>query len=119
MIKVTYAYDRDKRECSLTIKGHAGQAEIGQDIVCASATILAYTIAQTVKLMDEKGELAEPPILDLESGDATIVCRAKDDDLYAQMAQSFLTIKIGYLLLQHNYPQFVEIIDDKDDKSLT
>ena len=119
MIKVKYTYNQDKRECSLLVKGHAGQANIGEDIICASATILAYTIAQIVKAMDDNGELAEPPILELESGDATIVCRAKDDDLYAEMAQSFFTIKVGYLLLQHNYPQFVEIIDDKDDESLT
>lgn len=119
MIKVKSNYDGDKRECSLLVKGHAGQAEAGQDIICSSASILAYTIAQIVKLMYDSGELAEPPILDLESGDATIVCRARDDDLYAQMAQSFYTIKVGYILLQHNYPQFVEIIDDKDDESLT
>ena len=119
MIKVKYTYDQDKRECSLLVKGHAGQAEIGKDIVCASATILAYTIAQIVKLMDENGELAEPPTLDLNEGDSTIVCRVKDDDLYAKMSQSFYTVNVGYVLLAHNYPQFVEIIDDKDDKSLT
>lgn len=119
MIKVKYTYDRDKRECSLLVKGHAGQADIGQDIICSSATILAYTIAQIVKLMDDNGELAEPPILKLDKGDATIVCRAKDDNLYAELVQSFFTVSTGYVLLQHNYPQFVEFIDDKDDKSLT
>ena len=113
MIKVKYTYDRDKRECSLLVEGHAGQADIGQDIICSSASILAYTIAQIVKVMDEHGDFAEPPTLDLDRGDATIVCRAKDDDLYAQLSQSFFTVNIGYLLLQHNYPQFVEIIDDK------
>jgi uncharacterized protein YsxB (DUF464 family) len=112
MIKVKYAYDKDKRECSLLVKGHAGQADIGQDIVCASASILAYTIAQVIKSMEHHGDLAEPPIIELESGDATIVCRAKDDYLFSEMMQDFFVIRTGYALLAHNYPQYVEIITD-------
>ena len=112
MIEVKYTYDRDKRECSLLVKGHAGQADTGQDIVCASASILAYTVAQTIKIMDESGELADHPTLDLDKGDATIVCRAKDDDTFSAMMNYFYAITIGYQLLKHNYPQFVEIITD-------
>lgn len=111
MIKVKYTYDKDKRECSLLVKGHAGQAEIGKDIVCASASILAYTIAQVIKLMDGNGDLAEPPTLELNGGDANIVCRAKDDNLYADLVEDFYVIRTGYVLLAHNYPQYVEIID--------
>ena len=112
MIKVTYTYDRDKRECSLLVKGHAGQAEVGKDIVCASASILAYTIAQVVKLMERHGDLVESPTLDLEGGDATIVCRAKDDDLFAEIMQDFFVVRTGYTLLAHNYPEYVQIITD-------
>lgn len=111
MIKVKFAYDKDKRECSLLIDGHAGKAIVGQDIVCASASILAYTIAQVVKGMEHHGDLSEPPTIKLESGDATIVCRAKDDYLFAEMMQYFLVVKTGYALLEYNYPQFVEFID--------
>ena len=111
MIKVKFTYGRDKRECSLTVEGHAGQAEIGKDLVCASASILAYTIAQIIKSMEHHGDLAEPPILDLEDGDATIVCRAKDDYLFSEIMQDFFVIRTGYALLAHNYPQFVEFID--------
>ena len=111
MIKVKYAYDKDKRECSLSVKGHAGQADVGHDIICASASILAYTIAQVIKSMKHHGDLIEPPTIELESGDATIVCRAKDDYLFSEMMQDFFVIRTGYLLLAHNYPQFVEFID--------
>ena len=111
LIKVKFSYNRDKRECSLLVKGHAGQADIGKDIICASASILAYTLAQVVSLMDRHGDLVEPPTLELESGDATIVCRAKDDYLFAELMQDFFVIKTGYALLKHNYPQFVEITD--------
>jgi uncharacterized protein YsxB (DUF464 family) len=111
MIKVKYAYDKDKRECSLLVKGHAGQADVGHDIICASASILAYTIAQVIKSMEHHGDLIEPPTIELESGDATIVCRAKDDYLFSEMMQDFFVIRTGYLLLERNYPLYVEFID--------
>jgi uncharacterized protein YsxB (DUF464 family) len=111
MIKVNYTYDRDKRECSLTVEGHAGCAERGKDLICASASTLAFTIAQVIKSMHHHGDLVEPPILDLEDGDATIVCRAKDDYLFSEIMQDFFVIRTGYALLAHNYPQFVEFID--------
>jgi uncharacterized protein YsxB (DUF464 family) len=112
MIKVKYTYDRDKRECSLTVKGHAGQADVGHDIICASASILAYTIAQVIKSMEHHGDLIEHPTIELESGDATIVCRANDDYIFSEMMQSFFVIRTGYALLAHNYPQYVQIITD-------
>lgn len=112
MIQVKYTYDKDKRECALTVKGHAGQAEIGKDIVCASASILAYTIAQVIKSMEHHGDLIEPPTIELENGDATIVCRAKDDYLFSELMQDFFVINTGYALLAHNYPQYVELITD-------
>ena len=112
MIKVTYTQDTDKRECSLRLEGHAGQAKVGEDIVCASASILAYTLAQNIKSMEEYDQLEESPTIEMESGDATVVCRAKDAFGYAEMLHTFLVIKIGYKLLAHNYPQFVEFIND-------
>lgn len=111
LIKVKFSYNRDKRECSLTVKGHAGQADVGHDIICASASILAYTIAQVIKSMEHHGDLIEPPTIELENGDATIVCRAKDDYLFSEMMQDFFVIRIGYLLLEQNYPLYVEFID--------
>ena len=112
MIKVKFAYDKDKRECSLLLKGHAGQAEVGKDIICSSASILAYTIAQVIKAMDHHGDLVEHPTLELENGNATIVCRAKDDYLFSEMMQNFFVIRTGYALLAHNYPQYVQLITD-------
>ena len=40
---------------TLSIKGHAGAAEEGHDIVCSSVSILAYTLAQYVSNCFEKG----------------------------------------------------------------
>lgn len=115
MISVEIGYRQDTRVATLKVKGHAGQAEIGQDIVCASASILAYTLAQVIKSMEHHGDLIEPPTIALESGDTEISCRARDDYLFAEVLHAFFVIKTGYALLAHNYPQFVELITDGKD----
>ena len=112
MLTVSFNFDRDKREASLCIKGHAGQAKIGQDIVCASASILAYTVAQIIKAMDSHKDLEETPTINLEHGDGIVSCRAKDDYLYSEVLHTFFVAQTGYTLLAHNYPQYVQIITD-------
>lgn len=112
MIKITYSSGRDRRECSLWVKGHAGYAEVGKDIVCASASILAYTVAQEIKDMEARGQLAEPAFVEIENGDMAISCRAVDDDTYGEMLHTFYIANVGYRLLAHNYPDHVEFITD-------
>lgn len=112
MIRATFSYDKEKREATLKISGHAGQAKRGDDIICASASILAYTLAQVIKAMEHHGDLAEPPTIDMESGDAVIVCRARDPFLFAEIMYAFFVVETGYTLLAKNYPQFVEFISD-------
>jgi uncharacterized protein YsxB (DUF464 family) len=112
MISVKYTYDIGLKKCSLRLKGHSGQNDIGKDIICSSASILAYTMAQIVKALEHHGDLAEEPTIKLESGDALIECVAKDEYLFAEMMQYFYTINTGYSLLAHNYPQYVELILD-------
>lgn len=108
MITVNVSVDRDKRECSLSVKGHAGQAEIGKDIVCASASILACTVAQVVCTAKDNEELADDPTVIVESGDTTISCRAKDDIIFRDLLQTFYTAMIGYMIIETKHPQYVE-----------
>ena len=109
MVTAEITTDRDKRECSLLVKGHAGHSIPGQDIVCASVTILAYTAAQVIKCMGEDGKLEGSPILELEGGDATLSCRAISDEVFSDLLQTFYTVEIGYKLLEFNYPQYVRL----------
>lgn len=99
--------DKERSLC-LKVKGHAGQAEIGHDIICASASILAYTVAQIVTDMKEKAQLDKEPTIVLNSGDATVSCICKDDNGYADALNAYYVAMVGYQLLAHNYPQFVE-----------
>lgn len=107
MIKVSLIVCDKNRSLRLKVEGHAGQAEIGQDIVCASASILTYTVAQIVTDMARKGLLDREPTIVLDSGDATVECICKDETAYGEALNGYYVAMVGYQLLAHNYPQFV------------
>jgi uncharacterized protein YsxB (DUF464 family) len=106
MLKVTF--EKDENELTLRIAGHAGQADIGHDIVCASCSILAYTVAQLVNNADAVGDLKSPPEIKLESGDAVVSC-IPTDEVYSTLLSIYMFAEVGYKLLAHNFPQFVEL----------
>lgn len=98
MIKVTFTESWDK--LSLRLEGHAGYAEYGQDIVCSSASILAYTLASIVDSLDEEATIR------LSGGDSIIECISDPSTRNA-----FNYTKVGYALLAQNYPQYVRLIE--------
>ena len=106
MVKVTFT--ESNKTLSLQLEGHAGQAEAGKDIVCASASILAYTVAQIVDMAQYEGGLKTDPIIDLESGEAVISCEPTDDR-YAEMLHAYQVAEVGYILLVNSYPEYVEL----------
>lgn len=108
MIKVSFSRDEGSKSITLKVDGHAGQANVGQDIVCASASILAYTVAQTLKYIYAQGGLKKKPHLKLGSGNALITCQPKDD-YFGEVLQTYFVAEVGYNLLAHNYPQYVEL----------
>lgn len=95
------------KSLSLRLEGHAGYAEHGKDIICASASILAYTLASIVDSFDE----AES-VIDLKEGDTTIECKCKDGETYAKAANAYHYTEAGYTLLAQNYPQYVSLHKD-------
>jgi len=109
MIKVHIRIHDATRYLCLTVKGHAGSAPKGEDLVCASASILAYTVAQIVQEMHSLGDLKDEPLIELGEGDATVMARCKNDTVYMAAKIVFTVAKTGYELLAHNYPQFVDI----------
>lgn len=106
MLKVTF----EKKEHKLTLKleGHAGQADIGKDIVCSACSILAYTLAQYVNEAERQGDLVSTPEVRLESGDAVISCEPSDE-VWQIMLAFYSFAEVGYHLLAQNYPQYVEL----------
>ena len=106
MLKVTF--EEKDGTLSLKVKGHAGQADVGHDIVCSSCSILAYTVAQIVKDYASEGKLKSDPTIKLESGDGEIICEP-NRKAYSELQYAYCVAKVGYILLAHNYPQFVDL----------
>lgn len=69
MIKVVYHRDLNR----VTVEGHARSGEEGHDLVCASATILVYTLASFVNNMKLAKQVYNPTAK-LNEGDALISC---------------------------------------------
>ena len=109
MIKVKFRTHDATRYLRLTVEGHAGSDTQGHDLVCASASILAYTVAQIVQTMEHHGDLNGKPCIELNEGDATIILRCKNDDIYAEAMHTFFVAETGYSLLAHNFPQYVKL----------
>ena len=101
MIQVTYyrTYNR------LTVTGHAGSAEPGKDLVCASASILAYTLAANVANMADNGQVRQP-IMNMDEGNTEISCKPRHN-LKATVALVFDSICAGFQLLAHQYPEYI------------
>ena len=98
MIKVVYHRDLHM----LTMDGHAQSGEKGHDLVCASASILAYTLAQFVKNMKDAGQIRYPTI-ELKEGCAFIACNPSSR-IRDAVKLAFDTVCAGFELLARDYP---------------
>lgn len=105
MIDVVFALDGTK--LSASIKGHAGAGEYGHDLVCASASILAYTLAQNVYDMEGRCAVQDEPIVHLEPGNSYIECTCVGGHL-ADVINVFLVIATGYDLLADRYSEYLQ-----------
>ena len=89
----------------LTVTGHAGAAEPGHDLVCASASMLAYTLAANVANMADNGKVRQPVIRNNE-GDTEISCNPRHN-LKSTVTLVFDSVCVGFELLAHDYPEYV------------
>lgn len=92
----------------LRIEGHAGHSDVGKDIICASASILAYTVGQMVSDFHKKGMLQKKPTVTLKSGKAVITAKPTSE-AYDEVLHTYYVANTGYKLLAHNYPQYVKL----------
>ncbi len=99
-----------KREGTLSLRlvGHAGYAERGKDIICASASILVYTVAQMMADLHEQGRMQEAPFVRLDEGDAAIRVKPNTWGM-ADASHAYLMAQTGFELLQSNYPEYLQL----------
>ena len=108
MISVKFDYNKDTGTISLRMKGHAGQAEKGHDLVCASASILAYTVAKYVEYVDDADGMMVEPHIEMDEGYTLIVANPTEEYI-AEVLNAFFVAEVGFSLLEQNYPQYVEV----------
>lgn len=89
-------------------QGHSGYAERGQDIVCAGASILAMTLAETLTAAYQAGWVGDTAIVELSGERSEVSCVADNDDVFGELARAYLMIATGYRLLALHYPENVK-----------
>ena len=90
----------------VTVTGHAGSAEPGHDLVCASASMLTYTLAANVANMADNGQVREP-IMNMDDGNTEISCKPRHN-LKATVTLVFDSVCVGFELLAHDYPEYIK-----------
>ena len=107
MIEIKFFMD-SRGGIHMTLRGHAGTAPKGEDLVCAACTTLAYTAAQAVQDMNTFGKLVKPPKINIRKGRATIIATPKQNAV-TEALTAFRTVQCGIRVLAHNYPKHVRL----------
>ena len=101
MIEAIYYRDHNR----VTVMGHAGSAEPGHDLVCASASILTMTLAENVRHICDSGCAADPVTV-LREGYAEISCKA-NPGYKESVRQVFMSVCVGFEILANKFPEYV------------
>lgn len=108
MIKIHFWQDNENGSIHMKVKGHSETAPKGADLICASATMLVYTVGQAVTFMHEQGYLEEKPHIKIQEGKAVVVARPKED-YRAEVLHTFWVAQCGAHTLACNYPEAVSL----------
>ena len=95
MIRVRFTEKR------LTLLGHAGYAEKGQDIVCAAASALVYALIGALEEQDNVAELVIRP------GHVTVAAKEEDP--------AFRVVRRGLEQLAARYSGYVAVEEGRKD----
>ena len=103
MIKIAF----NPKEMELTVKGHANFDEKGKDIVCASVSILFYTLAFSLK---KAQKMLVKDSLKAEVGEGYSLVACKPKGKYTANVESIYWVCLnGLELLADDYPDYVQI----------
>ena len=103
MLTVSYRNTGNSHEIS--VKGHCGYKPRGEDIFCAAASILLYTLVETL----DQDDLAYEPAVVLNSGDAFVAVVAKPEKA-EKISGIFAVIMNGFSLLERQGEEFLKVV---------
>ena len=107
MAKIHF-WKEDNGSIHMKVNGHANAAPYGEDLICASASMLVYTVAQAMTFYHEQGFLKEKPKIKIREGKATVHALPKED-YYAETLHTFWVAQCGAHVLAKNYPEYVSM----------
>ena len=95
---------------ALIIKGHAGAAEPGRDLVCCAVSTLAETLSRYLETRMEDGAL-EMLMDKVEPGNVQIIAWPESTN-EKQIRALFEMIREGYRAIAEEYPQYIKLRED-------
>lgn len=104
MIEVRYTSRRSLHE--LSVKGHAGYAEPGSDIVCAGVSAITYAL---LGFLDANEGEARDVVTDVREGSVTISCEGT-----TRISAAFEMAMIGYEQIAAMYQGYALVNKDAD-----
>ncbi len=112
MIEVRFEENREKGVLSVELRGHAGFAALGKDPVCAGASVLAMTVAQCAKAMEEAGRLQKKAHLIVRGGRVLVTVKPRES-FFDEARHLFWVGETGLRLLAEAYPGYLEIKENR------
>jgi len=113
MIKARFSIDGNTNEMRVRIRGHAGSAPKGQDLVCAAASVLAKAAEANVRDMWAEGCLLSgpehEPVIVTRDGSVKLVYTPATAADVARALTELAVIERGFRILAHNYPRYVSV----------
>lgn len=94
-------YDRDGEMHTLSVNGHAGYAEKGQDIVCAGVSAIVYAL---IAFLENNSEDTTFVSIDENNGEVIIACEGDE-----RVSAVFYMAAIGIENIMNTYPDHVDI----------
>ena len=108
MIRVQYT----PHAFRVTVSGHAGYAERGEDILCAAASMLLQTLGAAVQELCRRG-LAEEVTVDLRHGQGEVSC-VPVEEFRCVVRTVMDSIMLGFTLLGEDYGEYVCVVQTEE-----
>ena len=99
MITVNYSFEEETHE--LSIRGHAGYSDCGNDIVCAAVSAIAYTL---LGMLENNSDHIDSLDTIENVGDVSIFCEGDE-----KIANAFEMAIIGLAQIANQYPDNITL----------
>lgn len=108
MIKIVVARDKEGFIWRFTVKGHAGFAEKGSDIICAAVSAIAYTAVGALKML--------VGIKNYTERDGFMKCSIPADIAETKKNTTRIILEtaiIGFKQIELSYEGYVSVVDEE------